>query len=343
MRKVPLTGAFRADHADRMATTPTSDGDRRPRRAAAAVRSDAQASSLAVVIRAAGERTAEACRALAAHGAGPVIVVEERPFERALRGSFTRALEAGCEWTLMLDGDVLPRPGAYARLLARARRLPASVFQVQGLVYDKLLGSARKAGNRLYRTSLLATALEHVPPTGVELRPETHVCLAMARQGHASQLVDEIVGLHDYEQFHRDIYRKAHVFAHKHAKVAAWRLETWAARARDDADCLTALHGFCAGLAAGFRGIDVAAYPADLREVLGADFREKPPLDPQHWTPAFVEKVVTTIRARRPAGAGGFARRLARAIRTRLGRPREHAAAVLGPAAIEALRDAAAT
>lgn len=323
-----------------MSVSQTTDGDRRFRLAATAVRADAMASRLAIVIRAAGERTAAACQALAAHGGGPVIVVEERPFERALRGSFTRAIDAGCEWTLMLDGDVLPRPVTFERLLGRARRLPAGAFQMQGLVYDKFLGRARKAGNRVYRTSLLAAALDHVPPEGVELRPETHVCLAMARQGHASHLVDEIVGLHDYEQFHRDIYRKAHVFAHKHVEVAARRLATWAVRARDDADCLTALQGFCAGLAAGFRGIDVGAYPTDLRDLLGSDFREKPPLDPERWTPAFVERVVTAIGATRPTGAGGLARRCIRAIRRRLGRVREHAVAVLGPDAIEALRDA---
>lgn len=294
---------------------------------------------LAVVIRVAGERTADVCRRLAAaeRGGGPVIVVAESPFERAVAVTFERAVEAGCGWTLVLDGDVLLRPGAIDRLLARARRMPPHVFQFQGLVCDKLLAAARKAGNRVYRTSLLPTALAHVPPAGTELRPETHVCRRMERAGHPSRLVDEIVGLHDYGQFHVDIYRKAFVFAQKHIKAAARQLPDWAARAHEDADCLTALRGFCDGLGAGFRGIDVRAYPADLRGVFGADFKDKPPLDPAVSMAELVERSVTTILAADVPRTARCGPRWLRGVRRLLRGPSEYPVDVLSPSAIEAI------
>lgn len=293
----------------------------------------------AIVIRVAGERTAEACARLAtADAAGsPVIVVAEAPFERALMVTFERAIEAGYEWTLVLDGDVLMRSGTVARLLARARRMPPHVFQFQGLVCDKLLGAARKAGNRVYRTSQLALALTHVPPAGTELRPETHVCRQMERNGHVSRLVDVIVGLHDYEQFHVDIYRKAHVFAQKHREVAARRLPEWVMRCHDDPDCLTAIRGFCDGLERGFRGIDVQAYPGSLREVWGTGFEEKHPLSTDAWSPAAVERAVAAIASGDAPRAGWRGHRWARLLRTLIKGPHEFPLPVLHPGAVESI------
>lgn len=293
----------------------------------------------AIVIRVTGERTAEACARLATADAdgSPVIVVAEAPFERALRVTFERAIKAGHEWTLVLDGDVLMRPGTVARLLARAGRMPPHVFQFQGLVCDKLLGAARKAGNRVYRTSQLALALTHVPPAGTEMRPETHVCRQMERNGHVSRLVDVIVGLHDYEQFHVDIYRKAHVFAQKHREVTARRLPEWVMRSHDDPDCLTAIRGFCDGLERGFRGIDVQAYPGSLREVWGTGFEEKPPLSTDAWLPAAVERVVAAIMAADVPRAGWRGRRWARPLRKLIKGPHEYPLAALLSTTVESL------
>ncbi len=293
---------------------------------------------MAIVIRTAGERTADACRRLAAADSDgrPVIVVAESPFERALAATFEQAIEAGYEWTLVLDGDVLPRPGTVARLMALTRRMPPHVFQFQGLVCDKLLGAARKAGNRVYRTSRLATALTHVPQPGTELRPETHVCRQMERIGHASRLVDVIVGLHDYEQFHADIYRKTHVFAQKHRGLAARRLPEWAMRAHEDADYLTAIRGFGAGLGGCFQGIDVRAYPADLREVFGAGFVEKASLDAAPWTPAIVERIVAAILSAHAPRTRCRDHRWIRVVRRLFKGPREYPLAVLDPGEIAA-------
>jgi hypothetical protein len=300
---------------------------------------------LSTVIRVAGERTAEACERLATAecDGGPVSVVAEAPFERALAVTFERAVEAGREWTLVLDGDVLMRPGTAARLLAQARRMPPHVFQFQGLVCDKLLGAARKAGNRVYRTSQLAAALAHIPPAGVEVRPETHVCHQMERHGHVSRLVDVIVGLHDYEQFHVDIYRKAHVFAQKHRDSAARQLPDWVMQAHDDPDFLTAIRGFCDGLETGFRGIDVRAYPDNLREAFGAGFEDKPPLNAAEWSPATVDRVVAAIVAADVPRAGWRGRRWPRALRTLIKGPREYPLTILSPGSIKAICGAEGT
>jgi hypothetical protein len=208
------------------------------------------ASNLIVIIRTAGERTFRLCRELVGMQirADAVEIVNETPFEAALRRTYEIGLQRGAKWTMTLDADVLVREGAIADLVAKAERLPAHFVQIEGLVHDKLTGLFRKAGHRIYRTHLLAKALEALPAPGSELRPEYATLQRMHEWGFPSREINLIIGIHDYEQYYGDIYRKAFVHANKHQVWLGNMVSRWKQGASQDADFRIALRGLCDGL-----------------------------------------------------------------------------------------------
>jgi hypothetical protein len=176
-------------------------------------------------------------------------VVHEIPFEVALRRTYELGIESGVEWMVTVDGDVLPRKGAVGDLLEEASRLPPHYFQIEGLVRDKLMGGFRKAGHRAYRVRYLERALEEIPTAGSEIRPERRTLARMEALGHPSRVCKLVFGLHDFEQYFRDIYRKAYVHSHKHEHWISEVVPQWMADAAADPDFLIAIRGFCSGLA----------------------------------------------------------------------------------------------
>ena len=206
----------------------------------------AGAGDVHVVVREAGERTADAARALAAAevGAGNVASIREVPFAAALRRGLELGAEAGRRWTLCLDADVLLRPGAIADLVRAAEAARAQtprLFGVSGQVADPLLGQVRIAGNSLYRTKHLPRALATGEFHAHKRRPETHLKRVMAHAGHPWREVGVRVGLHDDEQYFRDVFRT--VFAHnrKHARFMPYARRYWARMAPGSPDHRVAL------------------------------------------------------------------------------------------------------
>ena len=202
------------------------------------------------VIRSAGERTEQMCLQLLGKqvAADRIRIVREVPFEKALLSCYQIGIHSGADWLLTLDADVLLLPDAVESLVSEAERMPDHFCQVEGFVFDNLLRCWRPAGNRVYRVAHLAQAMRAVPSPGTELRPERAVLHAMARQGHPSRRVSLRMGLHDFEQYHRDLYRKAFVHAKKHTKeVSCWVGEQLPAF--DDAELAVVRRGFRDGAA----------------------------------------------------------------------------------------------
>lgn len=188
---------------------------------------------LAIIIRESGERTAPACRdLLSEQGDGaPLLTVGGGCFTDTLRRSLLAGIEAGRDWTLCVDGDVIPASGAVAALVARARRLDQPVFEVQAMVLDRLFGVRRPAGIHLYRTALLPLALDRIPADETVLRPESAMILAMAADGYRWWQDEMVFGLHDYGQWARDIARKVHVQAAKFQRFLPFLRERFTAGA----------------------------------------------------------------------------------------------------------------
>ena len=205
---------------------------------------------LIVVIRTVGERTFEACKALVIKQVPEalVYVVSEQPFEATLRHCYQIGIDSGAEWMMTLDSDVLLREEAIKNLLSEAERLPPQYLQLEGLLFDKLTGIYRNVGHRIYRTKYLDKALECIPPERSEIRPEDATLKKMAALGFPSLITQTVFGIHDYQQYYADIYRKAFIHANKHTDRIGDFIPMWKAQSPQDCDYLIALRGFYDGL-----------------------------------------------------------------------------------------------
>ncbi len=247
-----------------------------------------------LVVRECGERTADACAALlSAHFPGRVVHrVSGRPFHATLRSSLELGLREGRKWTLCIDADVLALP-RLVDFVAGAEELPAGMLGMQALVLDKLLGVRRPAGNHLYRTELIAAALARIPASGA-LRPESAMIEAMARAGMPFRQSADVVGLHDFEQYLRDIYAKAFLHGHKHRYLQGHFEPIWRELARTDDDfgiALAALDDAAREREIAIVGRDhTAALASAAIERLGLE--EKLPLDTA--APQITERILAT-------------------------------------------------
>jgi hypothetical protein len=254
--------------------------------------------SFIVVIRTAGERTFEACKALILRQVPDdrLHVVDERPFEAALRRCYQIGIESDAEWMITVDADVLLREGALEGLLVEASAMPRDYFQVEGMVFDKLTNRARWAGYRCYRTEHLAEAQTLVPADRTEIRPEFTTLERMAARGKPYLRSSQIYGVHDFEQYYVDVYRKAFVHAEKHQVWLFEMLEHWKREATRDHDFLVALRGAAESLTAlEAPRIDRRDFETRAEQVL-RELRlvEKPHLDWSQVGPEAVEAVLAS-------------------------------------------------
>jgi len=241
---------------------------------------------LAIVIRTSGERTQEEClRLVERQGLNvPISVIAEKPFERALIKTYEIGVTAGRRWTMTIDGDVLAREGAAARLLAAAKDMPADYAQIEGYVLDKLLGIYRYAGHRIYRTELLAKAAELVPPPGQQIRPEFHTLQRLAVLGYRSRRVSVVFGIHDYQQYYRDVYRKGIVHGRKHRELASAYMQRTSTELGDDPDFRV--------LRRALRDVEQNVSTSPERVLQKLSLTEKPPLGKLGDSFLYVENVL---------------------------------------------------
>lgn len=262
---------------------------------------------LFVVIRSAGERTLPLCRRIVEKqvDACDIAVVHEVPFEKALRRCFELGLARGAQWTMTLDADVLLRESAIVGILEEASRLPPDHVQVEGRVLDKFLGSLRPAGNRIYRTALLDKVLDSVREDGTEIRPEYGALSRMEALGYPSRRSALVMGIHDYEQYHRDIYRKCFVHAQKHTAQMGQFVPRWRELAPRDPDFQVALLGLTDGLVTTDQAtIDVSAYEGrSVHALERARLAEKRPLPKDTIDAPTIERLIRLAETTPPEPA----------------------------------------
>jgi hypothetical protein len=312
--------------------------DRRGDRGEARVPSE-RLDDVTVVVRSAGERTLAVCRRLLEEvfPADRVHVIAERPFAAAVRRTCEIGSEAGRSWTLAVDADVLVRADALRDFVTRARRAPERVFELQGRILDKPFGGPRDGGPHLYRSELLALALRFTAGEVSSARPEFHLLRCMASRGYPWLQGEDVLGIHDFEQFHRDLHRKARAHARKHRAAIPLLRTMWLRLARRDPDYRALLLGLEAGRSAGGDLGDAVDLSAEIDALLEAEgLEEKGPLgaeavgavqvaaaiDGFHPEPEFHawqawcrrERAEALRAAGRDGRLGRGARRLARAV-----------------------------
>jgi len=181
-----------------------------------------------VVIRSSGERTLDVCRQLVDEqtAAEEVYTVDMQPFKKALERCYEIALEHGqARWLLTVDADMFLLPGAANMMIRAAGQMPEHYFQLQGRIFDKITGTYRKAGPRVYRIAFLKKALALSQDSAERIRPEGYVVETMGEQGHPSRYLPDITAIHDFEQYYRDLYRKSLVHARKHQELVPRMIE----------------------------------------------------------------------------------------------------------------------
>lgn len=215
-----------------------------------------------IVIRAAGERTEASCRAIleAQVAAENVIVIHEKPFRKAVEKNFILGIERNKKWTLAVDADVLLCHDAVVRMINNAARLDDNLYVYHGYVLDKLFATYRHGGPHLYRTDKLPQALEHIKRYDAKvIRPESDVYRAMAKSGYLVTVDKLILGIHDYEQYYSDLFRKSFFHAIKHDSTAFLRrtLPLWVDQIKHDQDYRVALYGLSYGFMSHDEQVDV--------------------------------------------------------------------------------------
>lgn len=249
-----------------------------------------------IVIRGSGERTEGLCKKLVLDQGfteEDIVLIREIPFSKALLNSFDMGMEYGKEWTFCVDADVLLRPGSIQEMISLADAQPKNVCQVQGYILDKFFGGVRKGGVHLYRTSYLNIVKEKVPKEGTDIRPESYALRQMAADGYPTSVVPYIVGLHDFEQYNYDIYRKAFVQAEKHLFRAELFIKLWKDRAADDPDYQTALQGFAGSIINQEEIFIDRNQPLYKKNFETSGIQEKEEINLQNYTSEWVENSIT--------------------------------------------------
>lgn len=206
---------------------------------------------VSVIIRSVGERTEFLCKELVlAQGilGENITVIRKTPFTLALRASYEAGIALNRPWTLCLDADVLLLSDSIHQMISLAEQQDSSIFEIQCLVLDKFFGGPREAGNHLYRTSLLNQALKFIPQEQNNIRPEHYTLEAMKIQGFPWKGINYLTGIHDFEQYYVDIFRKCFVQAHKHQEYAEIFISYWPQQVIMDFDYKIALKGFIDGI-----------------------------------------------------------------------------------------------
>lgn len=244
---------------------------------------DNLADKVTVVIRSVGERTEGLCydRLRCQIPENNIHIIHETPFSQDLRKTFHIGLQDNRQWLFVVDADVLVMPRIVDKMVAYAETLDEKVFCVIGMIIDKFLQSPREGGIHLYRTKWLRQAVSFVPDPYQAIRPENFVIRTMNRNDFRLVRTDALTGLHDFEQFYRDIYRKGFIHAVKNNEMVLDVIDLWRKKAAADPDYQVALAGYEAGRQYGGRtSIDVNAAFMDAFEqsLRSLALSEKPPL-----------------------------------------------------------------
>lgn len=243
-----------------------------------------------VIIRSIGERTEELCyRLLASQICEQNIhVVRTSPFAKALMKSYIIGIESKKDWTIAIDADVLIRDSAIEDLLSWATYSDSDYFLSESTVADKFLGKVRTGGVKLYQTRFLEKAISFFDGTMISsLRPETHVRNQMALAGFPSiKIYNLILGLHDFEQFYKDIYRTAYTHQKKHTSITDALESYWNSQRGSDPDFKVASLAFEIARSEGKDiTIDQSLFPKTIQEIKGlSHLQEKEPIELGIWT-----------------------------------------------------------
>ncbi|MCO4821781.1 MAG: hypothetical protein KC469_06920, partial [Flavobacteriaceae bacterium] len=176
-------------------------------------------------------------------------IISEVPFSKAVTETFKIAIRENRNWTLAVDADLLLKDEAISEMIHKAEEIQGQLYIYQGMVLDYLFGDYRSGGAHLYKTSVLPYALEALSDNPYELRPESFTYKVLAKQGYVTYCDNICYGLHEYEQYSKDYYRKGFLHGKKAlAPQVVALLEHWKGHIKSNEHYKIALRGLVKGL-----------------------------------------------------------------------------------------------
>lgn len=252
-----------------------------------------------VVVRSSSERTEPLCSLVLKQRFGKenVELVRQSPFEVALSACYEIGMNSDAKWMVAVDADLIVDVDKISQLILIAEQKPSNFFQFQGRIYDFLFSVLKKGGVRLYRTSLLKKAVAYVPSPNCSLRPESLVNSTMADLGYESSYLDVVTGIHDFEQYYRDLYRKAYLHGKKHPYLADKLINRCFGTRELSPESQIIFKGFCDGI------VDQKPAVLDSTHYLGLaqktmeelEISEKKPLDAEDITLNFAASLLSKL------------------------------------------------
>jgi|GEM_PF-3933398 len=199
--------------------------------------SESNLNEVTVIVRSIGERTTEACETLLEKQVPAENVTHVK--DLSAPDSVFRPYEIGIAedrtWTLVVDADMLPNSTMVEDIIRVAEKGSTTSFAFEAHVRDKFFGGNRIAGNTLYKTRYLNRALDLGKRSNPEEgRPESAVINLMSEEGYEIERVPEVVGIHDYEQYYKDIFRTAHGYYNNHKHYVPILESYWQREDQDD-------------------------------------------------------------------------------------------------------------
>jgi len=195
-------------------------------------------SEVAVILRHCGERTTDFASDVLEQvfETQNVYRVTGVPFSDCLRNAYQQGRQAALPLTLCVDADVIIDPAGIKSLIQVALNDESTVFEWNSLCFDRFFGIERPVGVRLYRTDKLSALEQVIPEEGTSLRPETDAITAVIYQGWRQRRTAIFVGVHDFQQYYHDVYRKCYLQAHKHQGYLDFPSRMWQALAHSQPD-----------------------------------------------------------------------------------------------------------
>lgn len=171
-------------------------------------------------------------------------------FEEKLRKGFELALKINNKFSVFIDGDILLRSNAVSRIRSISEKLDESYLGFGLKLWDRFYAQPKFRGLHVYKTSMLLSALEYIPISGEQLRPESYVKKVMASQGNiwCNNLSSYVAGIHDFYQKPTDIYYKFLIRSHRSKGDIEFLISCFESKQYVDNDFKIALKGLKDGL-----------------------------------------------------------------------------------------------
>ena len=183
---------------------------------------------MAIAVRATGERTcAQLCDQIRKQSRrGDVVHVfnTPEPFVDKMQSVYRWCLEQNKPVSLIIDADILIRPTLLKTIRRVAKRMAHSDAGFGIQLFDRFFHRPKFRGIHVYKTACLPLFLNELPHVVNDLRPETAVKKRVENQGYKWKndlLTFYVGGLHDFHQWHRDIYFKMLVRSHRSPDLVA--------------------------------------------------------------------------------------------------------------------------